>query len=144
MYIGRLLPSVGWLGTFKKKYGIVLQKGKDHKEIELMEKILYDWLIHQQLSNVNISGQMVRAKAEELSKACSPSTEYKFTIGWLDGFKKRHGIRFRSPDLSPSSSRSESDPLRSGPTLILPPPPPHLMDIPDQKPPPFLQYFPYK
>jgi len=27
---------------------------------------------------------------------------------------------------------------------LLPPPPPHLMDEPDQKPPPFLQYFPYK
>ena len=36
---------------------------------------------------------MVRAKAEELSKACSPHTEYKYTIGWLDGFKKRYNIR---------------------------------------------------
>ena len=92
-----------------------------------------------------LTGPMLKSKAEELSKACATTSEgFKFSTGWLDGFKKRHGIRFRSPDLSPSSSRFESDPLRSGPSLVLPPPPPHLVEIPDQKPPPFLQYFPYK
>ena len=52
---------------------------------------------------------MVRAKAEELSKACSPNSEYKFTTGWLDGFKKRFNIRLgdkvypNSPEPSTSS-----------------------------------------
>ena len=116
--------SDGWLATFKKKHGIVLQKGKDHKEIELMEKILYDWLIHQQLSNVNVSGQMVRAKAEELSKACSPSTEYKFTIGWLDGFKKRYNIRlgdkFSAPTSPQPSTSSDQPDVKPFPSLYLP------------------------
>ena len=38
------------------------------------------------------------SKAEELSKACSPSSEnqsYKYTVGWLDGFKKRYHVRLR-------------------------------------------------
>ena len=68
------------------------------------------------------------AKAEELSKACSPSSEgqgYKFTIGWLDGFKKRYHIRLRD---SPTSKSSTSEPRTSAldvkpafPGFFLPP-----------------------
>lgn len=142
--------SNGWLEGFKKRHNIVLKSPQSYSRADsqnnaLLEQILYQWVCHQQQSNVMLTGPMLKSKAEELSKACATTSEgFKFSTGWLDGFKKRHGIRFRSPDLSPSTSRSESDPLRSGPTLVLPPPPPHLMDIPDQKPPPFLQYFPYK
>ena len=90
--------SNGWLGNFCKRYGIKLpnsDKGsfKAHKEIELMERILYDWLLQQQLNNASVSGHVVRAKAEELCKACSPATEYNFSLGWLDGFKKRYNVR---------------------------------------------------
>lgn len=73
------------------------------------------------------------AKAEELSKACSPSSEgqgYKFTIGWLDGFKKRYHIRLRdSPTSKSSTSTSTSEPRTSPldvkpafPGFFLPPP----------------------
>jgi len=66
-----------------------------------MEKILYDWVVHQQVNNGSLSGHMVRAKAEELSKACSPHSDYNFTTGWLDGFKKRFNIRL-GDKISPS------------------------------------------
>ena len=67
-------------------------------------------------------------KAEELSKACSPSSEgqgYKFTIGWLDGFKKRYHIRLSKSSTSTSTSEPRTSPLDVKPTFpgfFLPPP----------------------
>ena len=51
------------LEGFKKRYNIVSNthkpSSKDFKEAnnELMEKILYDWVVHQQMNNGNLSGR---------------------------------------------------------------------------------------
>ena len=121
--------SHGWLEGFKKKYDIRIAphkaSNKEHGDAnnKLMEKILYDWLVHQQANHVTVSGQMVRAKAEELSKACSPESDYKFTTGWLDGFKKRYNVRLgdkpsESQDPEPQPSTSQSDPLDVKPLAL--------------------------
>ena len=122
--------SHGWLEGFKKKYGIRISpnKGsnKDHGEAnnKLMEKILYDWLIHQQKNHATVSGHMVRAKAEELSKGVSPDSDYKFTTGWLDGFKKRFNVRLsdKYSSAQPSQPSTSSDQLDLKPfeSLYLP------------------------
>ena len=116
--------SAGWLAGFTKRYNIRISPSatvKEHHDAnnELMEKILYDWLVNQQKANASISGAMVRAKAEELSKACSPGSDYNFTIGWLDGFKKRFKIRLSDrPSLGhPSHS---GHPPTHGPTNTSP------------------------
>ena len=122
--------SNGWLEGFKRRYGITLPNsnkatGKSHKEIELMERILHDWLVQQQLNNASVTGQMVRAKAQELCKACSPSTEYNFSIGWLDGFKKRYKVKLndRPGDRkSPQPSTSDNPPdIKPFPSFFYPP-----------------------
>ena len=126
--------SNGWLGNFCKRYGIKLPNsnkgsGKAHKEIELMERILYDWLLQQQLNNASVSGHVVRAKAEELCKACSPATEYNFSLGWLDGFKKRYNVRLNDrpadrvlpPPQASSSSTNPPDVKPQFPAFFFPP-----------------------
>ena len=68
--------------------------GAGRKRDDLLDQILYEWYSHQISCNVKISGPMLRAKAEELSSACATSSEgNKFSPGWLEGFKKRYGIR---------------------------------------------------
>ena len=95
--------SSGWLENFKKRYGIkfpssTIAPGKD--QIELMERMLYDWLLHQQLNSVNVSEQMAKEKADALCKACSPSPDYKFSIKWFDGFKTHYNINFSDDNTS--------------------------------------------
>ena len=123
--------SDGWLSGFTKRYGIALDNKnkatpKAHKEIELMERILYDWLLQQQSDNAGLSGQIVRAKAEELCKACTPDVEYNFSLGWLDGFKKRYKVRLhdRPGDRAlPAKSSTSADPLdvKPFPNFFVPP-----------------------
>jgi len=117
--------SSGWVEGFKKAYGIKTRdekkpSSKDHKAAsnDLMERILHDWVVHQQVNNASLSGQMVRAKAEELSKACSPHSDYKFTIGWLDGFKKRYNIRLGDKIAPATEKPSTSADVK--PSVLLP------------------------
>ena len=68
--------------------------GGGRKRDDLLDQILYEWYSTQVSCNVKVTGPMLRTKAEELSSACSTSSEgYKFSPGWLEGFKKRYGIR---------------------------------------------------
>ena len=144
--------SCGWLEGFKKRYKIQFKNSRrealqETRNNSLLEQILTQWVVHQQACNVTVSGPQLKAKAEELARVCATTSDgFKFSTGWLDSFKKRHGIRFRTPEPSPTGSRSESAPPgTSGTSGLLPPPPPHLMeDSIDQKPPPQLQYYPYK
>jgi hypothetical protein len=126
--------SNGWLLNFKKRYSIQLKNSKksnltgESQTSGLLEQILYQWVMQMQSCNIVLNGPALKAKAEELSKACATTSEgFKFSNTWLDAFKKRHGIKFRTADQSPWSSRSEEiqlDPLSSV----------------DQKPPPNLHF----
>lgn len=118
--------SNGWLDGFRKRYSIQLTSKKSSSGSEspnhdtLLEQILYQWVVHQQSCNIIVSGPALKAKAEELSKVCASTSEgYKFSTGWLDSFKKRHGIKFRTSEATGSRAEPEQKPS-------LPPPPPHL------------------
>ena len=118
--------SAGWLERFKQRYNItfgrkIVKYKEESQKNSLLEQILYQWVVQQQQCNIIVSGPALKAKAEELSKVCATSsTGFKFTTNWLDAFKKRHGIRFRT--LEASSPKLD----------------------PDVKPPPDLEYFPLK
>ena len=127
--------SNGWLDGFRKRYNVKLTSKSSSSTADnptndtLLEQILYQWVVHQQSCNVIVSGPALKAKAEELSKVCAATAEgYKFSTGWLDSFKKRHGIKFRTGE----AAGIKVDPgVEPGLSSIPPPPPAHLAD---QKP----------
>jgi len=122
--------SNGWLDGFRKRYRVQLTNKKtpiseSPNHDTLLEQILYQWVVHQQSCNIIVSGPALKSKAEELSKVCASTSEgYKFSTGWLDSFKKRHGIKFRTNEAtgSPSSSGSKVELPDQKPALPLPPP----------------------
>jgi hypothetical protein len=148
--------SCGWLEGFKRRYKIQFKYSRKEALIEtknnsLLEQILAQWVMHQQSCNIIVSGPALKAKAEELAKVCASTSEgFKFTTTWLDSFKKRFGIRFRTISEQASTigtSQTKTEPgfePRSS-SLPLPPPPSHLwQDLVDQKPPPNLPHYPNK
>ena len=149
--------SCGWLEGFKKRYKIQFKNSRKEALIEtknnsLLEQILAQWVKHQQSCNIIVSGPALKSKAEELAKVCASTSEgFKFTTTWLDSFKKRHGIRFRTvSEQTPTTTAVTSPATKTEPgfeprSYSLPPPPPHLwQDLVDQKPPPNLPHNPYK
>jgi hypothetical protein len=134
--------SNGWLDGFRKRYSIQLTNKKSSTGTDnpnndtLLEQILYQWVVHQQSCNIIVSGPALKAKAEELSKVCAAtSAGYQFSTSWLDSFKKRHGIKFRTNEATgsregSSTSRLEPEPADIKPALPLPPPPPHMLPLP--------------
>ena len=58
--------------------------GGGRKRDDLLDQILYEWYSTQVSCNVKVTGPMLRTKAEELSSACSTSSEgYKVRNIWV-------------------------------------------------------------
>lgn len=68
-----------------------LKKGKFPE----VEDALLEWLKFQRSKLTPISGPILREKAAQLAKLLNVN-DFKISDGWLEGFKKRHGIVFRS------------------------------------------------
>jgi hypothetical protein len=69
---------------------------------------------------------MIKTKAKELSNSyaiSSSSSEnsenLKFSDGWLDGFKKRHGIKLSNREQSKKKENSDQSDNNSQPNLPL-------------------------
>ncbi|CAK1545475.1 unnamed protein product [Leptosia nina] len=59
----------------------------------ILEDALYTWLLQQRRLQVPITGQMICDKARTLHREITNSNiPFKASPGWLDKFKKRHGI----------------------------------------------------
>ena len=80
-----------------------------------MESALFDWYQARVQQDLPVSGLMIKTKAKELSNsyAISSSSEnnIKFSDGWLDGFKKRHGIKLSNRE--PQSRKKENSSTNS-------------------------------
>ena len=63
---------------------------------DVLESKLYEWYLQQVPLGNPVSGPILIAKAQELSHSydCSATEGFKFSNGWLDGFKKRYDITF--------------------------------------------------
>jgi hypothetical protein len=59
----------------------------------MMESALVEWFkVHQE--RVNLSGDLVREAGEKILNRLYPGCDaFNFSNGWLEAFKKRHGIR---------------------------------------------------
>ena len=83
------------------KHALGINKKKRYREPTRLEvdAALFQWFIAARLQSIPISGEILKAKAEELSKALAPSTTVESWIcssGWLSRWKVRHNIKFRS------------------------------------------------
>lgn len=65
-------------------------------ELPDLEQRLYDWFLEQRNRNCQINGDIMKAKAVEYYESLYPNREKTFTAsnGWLQKFRRRHGIRF--------------------------------------------------
>lgn len=60
-----------------------------------IEQKTADWFYKHQ-HNINMSGELIRKKAELIRDNLHISEDdFKASVGWLEGFKKRHGIKDR-------------------------------------------------
>lgn len=60
-----------------------------------IENKLTRWFYKHQ-HNVNMSGELIKKKAERIRDDSNvPAEDFKISSMWLEGFKKRHGIRDR-------------------------------------------------
>ena len=67
-----------------------------HLEVDVA---LFQWFTAARLQSIPISGELLKAKAEELSRELVPSTSsepWTCSSGWLSRWKVRHNIKFRS------------------------------------------------
>ncbi|KAM7289858.1 tigger transposable element-derived protein 4-like [Ixodes scapularis] len=70
------------------------QKNDRKGEHPLLEEALQLWLKGVLSKNLPVSGDALKQKAETLALKMDIEN-FKFTDGWLRGFKKRHGILFK-------------------------------------------------
>ena len=83
------------------KHALGSNKKKRYREPTRLEvdAALFQWFTAARLQSIPISGEILKAKAEELSKALAPSTtveSWTCSSGWLSRWKVRHNIKFRS------------------------------------------------
>ncbi|XP_028656953.1 tigger transposable element-derived protein 4-like [Erpetoichthys calabaricus] len=69
------------------------QKRMRECEYPVIEQCVLKWFVQARDRNVPIDRKLLQAKAEEFAKELGHS-EFKASDGWLDKFKKRHGIVF--------------------------------------------------
>ncbi|KAK5774526.1 hypothetical protein PVK06_042381 [Gossypium arboreum] len=86
-----LKRSFGYLSKEIKNRNVKIHKSAKYPELE---NLLYEWFLQYQ-EKVNMTGEMIQTKAKEfLQKMYGDANfEFNFSIGWLERFKARHGIK---------------------------------------------------
>ena len=118
------LSRSGIYGILKNKFAIychpaIEKRGSSSGSIRKLswnpnaqlESVLFDWYQERVQQDLPISGLMIKTKAKELSNSyaissSSPENHIKFSDGWLDGFKKRHGIKLSNREQSKKKENS--------------------------------------
>lgn len=58
-----------------------------------VESAIYTWFIQEKNRNTPLNGDIICEKAKFFYKQITQKDDFKASVGWLDKFKKRHGIR---------------------------------------------------
>jgi len=69
--------------------GPILKKAKTEK----LDEAVYLWFKQQRTQGIPISGNILKEKALLLSQKLNENESFSASQGWLEKFKKRHGIR---------------------------------------------------
>jgi len=78
------IEKIAFLGSTKR------QKVKNGKN-EQLENILLEWFRQARILNLAVNGPVLTEKANEIAKRLN-ITDFGGSNGWLDRFRKRHGI----------------------------------------------------
>lgn len=60
-----------------------------------IDKVTYDWFVQARAKNIPLSGTLIRSKAKEVAEQLRYQN-FNASSGWLERFKKRHNITFRT------------------------------------------------
>lgn len=58
-----------------------------------LDKVMIEWFKQRRAEHVPLTGPMIIAQAKRYHEELNLTTPCEYTFGWLDKFKKRHGIR---------------------------------------------------
>ena len=83
--------------VLKSSSGIANSKKKCQREPTRVDvdTALFQWFTAARANNIPISGEILKAKAEELSEELDPSMKWVCSSGWLSRWKRRHSIHYR-------------------------------------------------
>ncbi|XP_069672129.1 jerky protein homolog [Periplaneta americana] len=80
-----------------------------------LDRVLYDWFSLKRSEGACVSGPMLQNKAKELHQKMKIPGECAFSVGWLNRFKQRHGIR----KLGISSERQSGDDVSANEFIVM-------------------------
>lgn len=60
---------------------------------EQLDNAMYQWFIQARSQGIPLSGSIIMAKAVVMNNKLNGDSNFKASVGWLDKFKFRHGIR---------------------------------------------------
>lgn len=84
-----------------------IKRMKPLKNPDLDDK-LYAWFLLRREANELVSNEMLKVKALDLKRSLNVHEEFSASDGWLDKFKKRHGIRILTVSGEKLSCNAES------------------------------------
>ena len=63
---------------------------------EDLDKACYKWLLNARYQNIPVSGNILKFKALYIAKELGCDDKFKASDGWLDRWKKRCNISFKT------------------------------------------------
>lgn len=79
---------------------------------ETLESALYLWFTQKRSEGIPLSGPIIAEKAKQFNEKLNGHENFKASVGWLDNFKNRHGIRelnIEGEKLSAASAETVSE-----------------------------------
>ena len=71
------------------------KRNRDPSRLDV-DEALYVWFSAARAQSVPLSGEMLKAKAEDLASELEPTVPWSCSNGWLSRWKKHHNITFRA------------------------------------------------
>lgn len=72
---------------------VKVRKTMKPAKLQQLDTVMYQWFVQARSQGIPLSGPIVMIKAVEMNKNLGGDPSFKASIGWLDKFKRRHGIR---------------------------------------------------
>lgn len=73
----------------------IKRKLKDDTNADISENV-YEWFVSQRSKHIPISGPILQEYARSVTEQLDHSTTFKASNGWLDRFRNRYNIQFRT------------------------------------------------